>query len=129
MKNQTNMNYIPTNNRIIVKVVNTDFEKTASGILVDNTSTNTASKNNLIRAVIIKVGDACKVFTEAQENRLMVLIHEVGGVPMDGVDPSMRILREDDIWAYSLDAPPEDIKLEEVHKLSEFSKLVDRNSV
>jgi co-chaperonin GroES (HSP10) len=128
MKNQENMNYIPTNNRLIVKVVNTEFEKTAGGILVDNTSTNTASKNNLIRAVIVKVGNNCEAFKKEQEG-LMVLIHEVGGVPMDGVDPSLRILREDDIWAYSTDAPPEEIKLEEVHKQSEFSKTVDRNSV
>lgn len=117
------MKYIPHNNRVIVKVTNTEFEKNAAGIIV--ATEKTSSKNNLIRATIVACGERCEFFNTKHKG-LEVLIHEIAGVPMEGIDNQYRILREDDIWAWTEEAPVEGINIADVHKESELSKLIER---
>jgi len=118
------MKYTPCNNRIIIKVLKASFEQTAGGLLIDGDDLKTESKNNLIRATIVRVGHACTFFTPEQEG-LVVLIHEVAGVPMHGVDSDYKILREDDIWAFSEEQPSEIITLADAMKESPFAKEVN----
>ena len=94
------MNYKPFGKRVIVKILNAAYKKSAGGLITNTEDEKTQSKNNLIKATLFSIGSGCDLFEEGNIG-LTVLIHEIGGVPMAGVDPDYRIMRQEDIWAFS----------------------------
>ena len=120
------MKYTPLKDRVIVKVLKSSFEKTKGGILVDQEDLKTESKNNLIRVTLVKLGEACEELTE-EDLGTVVLIHEITGVPMHGIDSDFRVLREDDIWCKSGELPEETLTLGDTIKNSDFAKDVNKS--
>lgn len=117
------MKYKPSGNRIIVQVIKSAYEKTEGGLIVDQEVTAT-SKNRLIKAILVCVGRKCVDYKPENEG-IEVLIHEVGGVPMAGIDESYRVLREDDIWCFSEEPPEEAITMEDAYD-SEIAKAIGK---
>jgi len=112
------MDYVPTKNRVIVKIKTDDYEKKASGLFIHSEDEKTESMHNLIKATLEKVGNACEDFVQ-ESIGVTVLIHEVSGVPMNGAGgKNYRLMREDDIMAY---LPPELDNTEEINTGALFS--------
>lgn len=115
------MDIIPNGQRLIVEKIVVDFEKSAGGIIVETEHSKTESKNNLIKAQIKGVGTKCELFKEEQIG-LVVLIHEVAGVPMHGQNPKLVIIHENDVWAYST-KPLEDFNINMRDVLADHHKI------